>query len=108
MAKILTAMRLRYQSQPNIPGKPDFIVTGTRLLVFCDSSFWHGRNNHELTGKAFRKNRSFWIHKLVENRRRDFRVNRKLRATGWSVARVWDTDIIGNPEKVKSKIKRMV
>jgi DNA mismatch endonuclease (patch repair protein) len=91
-----------------ISGKPDFVVKGTDLLIFCDSSFWHGRRTRETSGKAFKINRTFWTRKLMMNRSRDLRNNRRLRAQGWSVARFWDTDILRKPEKVKLKLRRMI
>lgn len=108
MAEILRELRVVYLSQPDIFGKPDFAIKGTRLLVFCDSSFWHGRRSRDTSGSAFKTNRLYWSSKLLRNRRRDFKVNRVLRAHGWSVARIWDDDILGNPQKVKSKIGRMI
>ena len=27
-----------------LPGKPDIAITKYKIAVFCDSSFWHGKN----------------------------------------------------------------
>src|SRR6266850_1694650 len=94
MEKILREMSLKFDRQPKVVGHPDFRVRGTRVLVFCDSSFWHGRWSKDVSGKSFRRNRSFWTEKLQRNRRRDARVSRLLRSNGWSVYRFWDTDIL--------------
>lgn len=107
MERILEGLHLPFESQPDIMGHPDFRVKGRRLLIFCDSSFWHGRRQKEITGKAFHENRDFWVAKLNMNRKRDVSITRALRRQGWSVARVWDTDILEQPDKVKSKIERM-
>jgi len=108
LEKLLRASGIRYQKQPNLVGKPDFRVKNSNVLIFCDSSFWHGRRKNELNGKAFGKNRSFWVAKLQENKKRDVRINRLLRSTGWRVVRFWDTDILKFPEKVKSKLLKTV
>ena len=108
MARLLRQMKLRFDYQPKIQGHPDFAIRGTKLLIFCDSSFWHGRRNREITGKAFKKNRAFWKLKLSDNRKRDSRTNRRLRAKGWSVARMWDTEIQRKPKMVEAKIRRMI
>ena len=86
-------------------GHPDFRIKEANVLVFCDSSFWHGRREKEIKGEAFKKNKEFWMNKLTENKKRDARINRALRKEGWCVLRFWDTDIFKFPEKV---IKRLL
>lgn len=106
MEVLLKSERIRYDKQPLLTGKPDFRVKRTNVLIFCDSSFWHGRREKETTGEVFKKNRPFWINKLENNKKRDAKVNRILRRAGWSVLRFWDTDILRKPLKVKNKLIR--
>jgi len=108
MESILRSLGIRYQKQPNLQGHPDFRISGTNVLIFCDSSFWHGRREKEITGNAFKKNREFWREKLTENRKRDNRNNRALRKSGWSVQRFWDTDILKRPDKVRNRLRRII
>ena len=108
MESMLRELGVKYQKQLNLQGKPDFRIHGTNVLIFCDSSFWHGRREKEITGEAFRKNREFWEEKLIENRKRDARNNRALRKSGWSVQRFWDTDILKKPDKVMNRLRRIV
>ena len=108
MESILRSLGIRYQKQPNLQGHPDFRISGTNVLIFCDSSFWHGRREKEITGNAFKKNREFWREKLTENRKRDNRNNRALRKSGWSVWRFWDTDILKRPDKVRNRLRRII
>ena len=99
MARILRRGRMRYRSQPKLPGSPDFVVEG-RLLVFCDGSFWHGRNWPKLKEKlAGGDNPEYWLRHIGGNRRRDRRVNRELREAGYAVIRFWDDDIKKRPER---------
>jgi len=106
MERILKANKIRFVRQPGLFGKPDFLIKGTKLLVFCDSSFWHGRRKEELSGEAFRKNKDFWVCKLNYNRRRDASISRNLRRQGWSVYRFWDTDVLRYPERVAQRLIR--
>ncbi len=106
MEAILKGLSLEYEIQPKMVGHPDFRLKGTRMLVFCDSSFWHGRREDDLSGLTFRRNREFWTRKLKYNRERDRRINRLLRSEGWIVLRFWDTDITRDPEKVARQIRR--
>lgn len=108
MEKILRDARIKYEKQPKLLGKPDFRIKKTKVLIFCDSSFWHGRRKSEISGKAFKKNREFWTKKLVENKKRDQRINRVLRRRGWSVQRFWDSDILKRPGKVKNKLRKVM
>lgn len=105
---ILKTVRVRFERQPDVLGHPDFRIRGTKILLFCDSSFWHGRRPAERSGRAFRANRALWAEKLSYNRRRDNLNSRKLRAAGWSVQRFWDTDILGNPSKVEGRLRRIL
>jgi len=110
MKHILDGLNLGYDEQPRIDGvrsTPDFKIKGTRVLIFCDSSFWHGRRAKELSGDAFNRNRAFWSKKLKENRERDRRNTRRLRKEGWAVLRFWDTDILSNPNRIKNELRKI-
>ncbi|MBD3388733.1 MAG: DUF559 domain-containing protein [Candidatus Altiarchaeales archaeon] len=108
MEKILKKEKIKYIYQPNVYGHPDFQVSGSKIVLFCDSSFWHGRREKEVSGEAFNRNRKFWVEKLRANKARDKRTNRKLRRDGWSVLRFWDDDILKNPQKVINKINKKI
>jgi len=108
MEKILIKRKINYEMQPNIYGRPDFRISNTNILIFCDSSFWHGRRKKEITGEAFNRNKEFWTAKLNGNRKRDARTTRKLRNKGWSVLRFWDDDILKSPEKNVRRLNRKV
>jgi len=108
MESLLKSRKIKYEKQPRLPGHPDFLISGTKILVFCDSSFWHGRRKNELDGSAFKKNKEFWRTKLSENRKRDVRTNRKLRKLGWHVLRFSDADVLKSPEKVCRRLLKEV
>ena len=108
MENLLKDQKIKYERQANLLGHPDFKIVGTNILIFCDSSFWHGRREKEIKGEAFKKNKEFWVNKLRENRKRDARVNRTLRKEGWSVLRFSDVDIFKFPKKVTKKLLREI
>jgi len=110
LGKALWASGLRYRKQyARVTGKPDFAIVFARVAVFCDSSFWHGRNWPE-SAVAIKSNRRFWIPKIARTVARDRDVNKALRQLGWLVLRFWDTQILKSPEhcaqKVVSAVKR--
>jgi DNA mismatch endonuclease (patch repair protein) len=108
MEELLKGLQISYEKQPDLLGHPDFRIKETNVLIFCDSSFWHGRRESEITGTAFKKNKEFWTKKLMENRKRDQRINRTLRKSGWSVQRFWDTDVLKRQDKVKNRLRRII
>lgn len=83
---------IRYRKNfKGLIGKPDIVITKHRIVVFCDSSFWHGKDFD--TKKPVDTNHDYWDSKIKRNMERDRVVNEQLKAEGWTVLRFWDTDI---------------
>jgi DNA mismatch endonuclease (patch repair protein) len=57
-----------------------------KVAVFVDGCFWHGCPQH---GTWPKRNAVFWRDKIRANIQRDKDTNRKLRAQGWKVVRIW-------------------
>lgn len=103
--KMLEEHGIRYSSHPKMYGSPDFVLEG-RLLLFCDSSFWHGRDWERLRKRlAAGNNPDYWVGHIGKNRERDRKVNRELAKRGHAVLRLWDTDIRRRPEWCVERIK---
>ena len=73
-----------------LPGSPDLIFPGKRLVLFMDGCFWHGCP--QCKGIP-RQSGKFWGHKILENQLRDARVDSELNKMGWKVLRVWEHDV---------------
>lgn len=106
----LFAAGLRYRLHArHLPGRPDLIFPGARVAVFCDGDFWHGRNWKQRSTKlAAGSNAAYWLAKIAANRNRDRRHSRKLRAMGWTVIRVWESEILKNSEAQTQRIVRVI
>jgi DNA mismatch endonuclease (patch repair protein) len=92
-----------------LPGTPDLVFRNARLVIFCDGDFWHGRNFEQRRLQLVRgHNAAYWLAKIESNMRRDSRVRRKLRRDGWSVIRVWEKDVLKNPDGVAAAVARRV
>ena len=77
-----------------LPGKPDIVLTKHRIVIFCDSEFFHGKDWDDLKKQLQRgKNADFWIKKISRNRERDEEINKRLMFLGWTVIRFWGKDI---------------
>jgi DNA mismatch endonuclease (patch repair protein) len=85
-------------------GKPDFVFPKSKLAVFVDGCFWHGHDcGRNLKPKH---NAGLWKQKIEGNQRRDQRVNRALRLSGWSVMRIWECDLTQRSEVCIRRILR--
>lgn len=87
----------------SIEGNPDFVIKDQRVVIFCDSHFWHGHNwlKRKLDHKS---NKKFWFKKIERNMARDREVNRMLRKQGWKVFRFWEYQIFKNPDQCIQKM----
>ena len=104
LRKALWSLGYRYRKNDrSVFGTPDICFKKKKLAVFCDSSFWHGRNY--LDGKIPENNRKFWVEKFKTNIKRDVLVNETLEREGWKVLRFWDNEINSNPDRCLSEIR---
>lgn len=88
-----------------LPGSPDFVFDEARIAVFCDGDYWHGRRWAVRRRRLSRgHNAEYWIAKIGGNRLRDRRVNADLRSAGWTVIRLWETDIRSAPAAAAHRI----
>jgi DNA mismatch endonuclease (patch repair protein) len=108
LAAVLKAIGIRVREHADeLPGRPDFVNDRLRLAVFLDGDFWHGRDWFEF-GEAPVNNRPYWLRKFEKNASRDARATRLLRRHGWSVVRIWESDLLRAPEEVRRRVDRMV
>jgi DNA mismatch endonuclease (patch repair protein) len=85
----------------NVTGTPDVSVPKKKIAVFIDGDFWHG---YRFGQWRSRLNSDFWVSKIERNMARDKRTFRKLRRSGWKVLRVWEHQLIKQPETTLEKI----
>ncbi len=83
----------------DLPGKPDLALLKKRIAIFIDGDFWHGGQwrKRNLTGlqEQFRAtpSKDYWIGKIRRNMERDAKNTASLLDEGWSVLRLWESDI---------------
>ncbi|MBF0319894.1 MAG: very short patch repair endonuclease [Nitrospirae bacterium] len=94
LGKALWAANFRYRKNyVKIYGTPDFVSIKYKIVIFCDSAFWHGYKNMTTKVHNFKSNEDFWVEKMNRNIQRDKEVNSKLKIQGWTVIRFWDFQI---------------
>ena len=90
-----------WRRRQKIFGKPDFLIA-PNIAVFCDSSFWHGREWGKLKKRL---PEGYWRTHIENNRKRDRVVTKQLSLRGYVVLRFWDYQIIKNTTACINKIK---
>jgi DNA (cytosine-5)-methyltransferase 1 len=92
-----------------MPGKPDIVFSSPKVIVFCDGDFWHGRNWSKLKEKLKAgSNAQYWKTKIASNIKRD-RVNSALlERKGWTVIRIWESDIKRDPFAAAAHVRQKV
>ena len=88
----------------NLPGKPDIVFPKSKIVIFADGDFWHGKDFK----KWKRKISPFWQKKIASNMERDGKQNKALKKQGYRVLRFWGSYIKKNPEKVIGKIQKNI
>ena len=87
-----------------IIGKPDFAFPKARIAVFIDGCFWH-RCPLCLDGHVPKQNQEYWATKLARNKRRDARIGRCLRNTGWRVFRIRECTIAKGKPALSARLR---
>jgi DNA mismatch endonuclease (patch repair protein) len=109
LRRALHARGLRYRLHArDVTGHPDLVIRSRRLAVFVDGDMWHG-NEHRRRGLAnvadmFPTRTEWWVAKIERNIRRDQQVNAELTAQGWAVVRIWESDILRDPQQAADKV----
>ena len=74
---------------PELPGRPDLVLSRWRAAVQVHGCFWHRHPGcRYATNPATRP--EFWSAKFAGNVERDARNHAALLALGWRVATVWE------------------
>ena len=104
LRKALYEKGCRYRCNSKyIFGHPDISFKGVKVVVFCDSEFWHGKDFEE-NEKKILSNREYWIPKIKRNIERDNEVNEKLTQEGYMIFRYWGGEIQKNLDKCVTEI----
>ena len=101
LRKALWSKGYRYRKNyKELPGRPDIVLTKYKIVIFCDSEFFHGKDWEILRQKLQRgKNPDYWIKKIERNIQRDKEKDQVLKFMGWTVLHFWGKDILKNPDE---------
>ena len=102
-ANSITEWRRNYP----VEGKPDFVFTKQRVVIFVDGCFWHG---HDCRNTRPSDNAEYWQKKRERNMKRDAEVTELFEKRGWRVLRIWECELKKSNEattieRVRSMLK---
>lgn len=109
LRRALHARGFRYRLHgKDIMGRPDVVNRSRRLAIFVDGDMWHG-NEHHRRGLAsladlFPTRTEWWVAKIEGNMRRDREVTATLREQGWTVIRLWESDVLADPDAAAQRV----
>lgn len=91
--RYLHAAGFRYRlHRKDLPGKPDLVLPGYKLVVFVHGCFWHRHQGCSYsTTPATRA--MFWKDKFQKNMERDERNQNELLEKGWRVLIIWECGV---------------
>ena len=108
LRKALWKKGIRYRKNyKGLIGKPDIVITKYRIVVFCDSDFWHGYDWDNRKSRI-KSNQEYWIPKIERNMKRDKEVTAVLVEQGWIVLRFCEHSIRKNLESCLDDIEEAV
>src|SRR5580692_7495427 len=95
--RLLWRLGARYRlDRRDLPGRPDIVLAGRRLVIFVHGCFWHG---HDCArgARVPKANRDYWTGKIGRNRTRDVAARAALEAKGWRVETIWECELKDEP-----------
>jgi len=87
---------------PDLPGRPDILLSGSKTVVFLQGCFWHRCPNCYVEPKT---RKSYWLPKIVGNVKRDKLNSAILKSQGYRVVMIWEHDVKSNLDQVLKRIK---
>ena len=90
--KTLWRLGARYRlHRRDLPGSPDIVLPGRRLVVFVHGCFWHGHDCR--LGRIPKSRVEYWEQKIAGNRERDARNLRSLSGMHWKCLVLWECQL---------------
>ncbi len=109
LRRALHARGVRYRLHPkDVLGRPDIVIRSRRVAIFVDGDFWHG-NEHKRRGLSslaamFPTNTEWWVTKIERTIARDRDVTEGLTQAGWTVIRVWESEVLRETDEVANRV----
>lgn len=95
---LLDELGVEYVKQPTFAGKftPDAAIPSARLVVQFDGDYWHDRKGTSTEAR---------IRRRVDL---DRSQDRYIRACGWDVVRLWESDLRDDPDGCANRVSQLL
>lgn len=90
--KYLFSKGLRFRIHTKLPGRPDIVLPGYKVIIFIHGCFWHGHDGCKYFVVP-KTRRDWWLQKISGTAANDARNILTLEAGGWKVIVVWECDL---------------
>jgi DNA mismatch endonuclease (patch repair protein) len=74
---------------PNLPGKPDIVLSKHKIIIRVMGCFWHG-HSCKRGNRMPKTNKEYWSVKIDKNKQRDIKQRLSLKREGWRVLDLWE------------------
>ena len=102
--KLCHKLGLRFRLHQKIGlTRPELIFKKFNSVILVNGCFWHS-HYCKAGNKKPKSNKIFWTRKLSENKKRDQRNIRNLKANGWRILVIWECQLkslISTENKIK-------
>lgn len=85
---------------------PDLVLPKHGIAVFVDGDFWHGCPRHFPARSPRGPNAGLWAEKFLATQVRDARAVLLAQDQGWSVVRLWECEVIADPDNAAASVLR--
>lgn len=82
-----------------LPGKPDIVLKKYKSAIQVRGCFWHQHGCKY--SNVPKSNKTYWIPKLKQNKKRDRLNDKKLKKLGWKIIVIWEC-------KLQNELKRLI
>src|SRR5271165_4661856 len=76
----------------DLPGKPDIVYAGRKLVIFVHGCFWHGHGCPR-GARSPKANADYWRAKIARNRARDEKTLAAYADMGWRALVVYECEL---------------
>ena len=105
--KFLFKNGFRYRlNVPELPGKPDIVLSKYKTIIFVHGCFWHGHENCRYF--ILPKTRSeWWKEKINGTIKRDLNKKQELEQLDWNIIVIWECELKkGKRENTLQSLKK--
>ena len=100
--KLVHSLGFRYRlHRKDLPGNPDLAFPGRHKLIFVHGCFWHRHGPRCPLTRLPKSKLDFWAPKLEQNKKRDEKNQRRLRAQGWDSLVIWECQLKDNEALIR-------